>query len=1362
MKLQDFTAAADIIGRRVRVSWVFVPDESETLADVERVTLRRKLRDFAFPPPAAADPYLVYDSKTFPPPPAPGSLSVTDLATWEETHGGERTVFEPVSVAVNIGGRPVEILRRTTGTTYNAEGVPVRQRVEILDTGGHPGGLKANTVYYYQLFGNDLPADGADAEPFRASVMVTDAYGLNRTLYESLPEVYRRHDVEMRPETPGFDSVPEQAPLAGQLRRFTDLFGIPLDSLRGTAEGLRTLRDVDNVDARYLTQLARWIGWDLSVGADIPLRRNEIKTATRMYGLVGTLPGLRSLVSQYTGWTTQVAEFAQNLALANRPPRRNLFAITPGAGGASWHGADDAAALLGFPSGNQEAVGSAGLAATLTGTAVQPFALRPGMELTLSVDGLPPSTVRFGRDDFAGIESATAAEVAAAIDRAIPEVRARAVGGAVRLTSETVGVESSLVVTAAPTSLVSLENAPAGRLSTATDSLGRIRLFYEAWETPTRPEAGLAPAGAQAPGDAGGYVLRRVRYKTYLEGAWLDSHPVFDRAVTPQADPAALALPGDRLWAAWVDDPQTAASRLRYAVGVSRPPLPARLLGQRREPFKLADGAVLTLVGDWAGADTYQVLAGDFADEERATAAEVVAAMNAQLSNVTASRERDGSIRLETVGTGPRAEVSVDLRQSTTARALGFDQRNAAGTRGSWSEVVDWSAPLDAVSVAQGRHAELAAVNDPAGGVRVAWARHHAGRWRIQTARWDERVFVATANGLFTRVGRGPWVSVAGLPSNNVRAVAVDSNGTAWLATAAGAARRNPDGTVNALAPPLASNDVRSVVLAPDGTAWFATAGGVEGRALGGAVTTITTVNGLPSNDTRAVALTDAGALWVATGAGTAERSADGSIRVFDVTNGLPSNDVRDVAVAADGTSYHATAAGLAVRSPAGDFTLFNSARDIASPDVRAVRLKPDGTVWAATLRGVSRRSADGQWTTFGTGDGLAAGDARTIFFGPDGAAWAGTSAGVSVITEEGAVRNFDLVGGAADPAAQSVHTGWSSTLELAGGGGGNREPALAVDAAGRTWLVWSQRLGEGNPDESWGLRGRIYDPAAGTWGAELTLTTPPVGGRSADRTPSVLAQPAGVRIFFSSDRDGGFGLRALNVTSGGVAGPQAVVIDEASSDVWPTPVNVGGAVWLLYRSDRNVSLAQVGESPLGRGARHSARVSGNGTVRSYAGSVSLVLADLPRLRGRRLFGDVLSYTPNRPDGVGALADDELYTRGTIGLYLSHARKGNPLTRREIERLREVLARFIPVNLRAVMIVVASTDLEFVYPPGAEILDGYLDAYPFAETLGGLSDLTAAAMPGLVILVSNDPAHVSADPADQTTLRRRTFFPPLQ
>ena len=75
MNVSGFTASADIVGRRVRVGWDFVPEVSETLADIPPVTLRRKLGDYAFPT-AVPDPYLVYDSITFPPAPIPGSDAI--------------------------------------------------------------------------------------------------------------------------------------------------------------------------------------------------------------------------------------------------------------------------------------------------------------------------------------------------------------------------------------------------------------------------------------------------------------------------------------------------------------------------------------------------------------------------------------------------------------------------------------------------------------------------------------------------------------------------------------------------------------------------------------------------------------------------------------------------------------------------------------------------------------------------------------------------------------------------------------------------------------------------------------------------------------------------------------------------------------------------------------------------------------------------------------------------------------------------------------------------------------------------------------------------------------------------------------
>ena len=67
-----------------------------------------------------------------------------------------------------------------------------------------------------------------------------------------------------------------------------------------------------------------------------------------------------------------------------------------------------------------------------------------------------------------------------------------------------------------------------------------------------------------------------------------------------------------------------------------------------------------------------------------------------------------------------------------------------------------------------------------------------------------------------------------------------------------------------------------------------------------------------------------------------------------------------------------------------------------------------------------------------------------------------------------------------------------------------------------------------------------------------------------------------------------------------------------------------------------------------------------------------------------------------------------------------------------------------------------------MYTSGADIQESYHDQYPFADVLGTLSDSTTAVLPNVVIIRASLVDNVSANPADLTTLRRRTWFPPLQ
>lgn len=98
---------------------------------------------------------------------------------------------------------------------------------------------------------------------------------------------------------------------------------------------------------------------------------------------------------------------------------------TPGSSISVDLSASTAAAALGFTAVNRQAARGPA-PARLTGDAVQPFALTPGMTLVVAANGAPPQTVTFTTSGFADLGAATAAEVAAAVNAAANRVTASA------------------------------------------------------------------------------------------------------------------------------------------------------------------------------------------------------------------------------------------------------------------------------------------------------------------------------------------------------------------------------------------------------------------------------------------------------------------------------------------------------------------------------------------------------------------------------------------------------------------------------------------------------------------------------------------------------------------------------------------------------------------------------------------------------------------------------------------------------------------------------------------------------------------------------------------------------------------------
>ncbi len=1368
MRIDAFRAEADLVARRVRVAWTLLPEPGETLADAQAQVLRRKTRDFEFVP-QLPDPYVVYDSAAFPPAPAPAT-TVTDLPTREESIDGELHLVEAISVADDTGGGQwLERLRRTQRTVDDAEGLALRREVEIIDSGPTPLALEPGVACYYQLFS---PLFGAtDVARSRAVATPAAPHGLNRWMYDQLPAVHRQHDVRLRAPEPGTDFLPESTRgRFGQLRRLLDVYGAVLDGARSSAEALRTLHDIDRVDGRRLPLLAQWLGWRLGDADALPLARNELKATPRLYETVGAVTAARALVTRYTGWTTRVAEFVQHLVRANDAPQPPLR-VALEAGGA-WHSPVDAAEALGLGIGNRQANGAGVLPAVLTSTQLEPYALYAGAEIGLAVDAGPAWRVRFGRADALDLGAATAAEVAAAIAAASPALQAEAVAGRVVLRSRSTGPDAQLDVSAPANDLLSTDIAGTDRACAVLDAQGRLRVFGSAPVPTPDPQTAADEIG----------VVGALVVKTWTDGSWRGSQRLeATRALDAPgghprvADPAAATLADGRIALAWVDAPHSPAAGLRFTLARARAPEPARLQGRARPPFALAIGQQLTLRAA-AGVEMFSVLAADYADPAQASAVEVIAALNGQLVQAVAAVSPDGTLRLTSTASGPQALLAVDLAGSTCARTLGLAHAATQPARGRWDETMDLDPVLALPGPPPQRPVELAAL--PQGpGLRLAWSGFTAGRWTLQGACWLGPVdLAATAAGLVLQRDDGTPPTVLtladGLPSSTVRHTAVDADGALWVATAAGTARRRSNGSwaVIDAAAGLPSDDTHQIVQAADGVVWVATAAGLGRISPALVATGLTMLDGLPANDVRALARDLGDGLWIATAGGLAWRDPGGAF-VNTGLPALPSLDVRGVAVDALGRVVAATAAGLAQRDDAGAWSRATMPADAGS-DLRGVDTT-DVMWWVAAAAGVWRRGADGAWRGWRTLHGLPSDDVRRVVAMPDGGAWVATPAGAARIDATGQVRPWTTADGLPSNDVGTATHAWSAWSRLgdaglAAGDCGDREPMLVREAAGSSLLLWSRWTAGAPGEDRRALRVRRWDPATQTWGAVQAATQPLPAG-SADRQPAALALAAGgTRVFFASDRGGNPALWELTLDAALVPGaPAALALsgaDEIASAPWPVQLPAGGPLMLLLRSDGWTSPDQ--HAPLLAGAAPptvGARVPEAATLRRHAGSTTALRPFVARNSAHRAWGDLISCTPHRPRGLDAeppLGPADLYTRGTLGLYVTRGRFGQPLTAANAARLRQLLAEFLPINMRAVIVLAPELALEMVYGAGVDLRDSYADDHPFVDALGGPADSWAAALPQWAVLLSNDLVSLSADPVDLTTLRRRSYFPP--
>lgn len=549
------------------------------------------------------------------------------------------------------------------------------------------GPLQGETVYYYAVVSYDV---GNRKEAVFTSAMALVPYESAAMLYNALPSIYRIFDGER-----------------GQLRRFMDILGVPFDEIRSSASAMRTFHDVRRVDAALLPLLSTWVGQPLDTTLSPAQQRNAIQYAPQYHRTAGTPEALRAAMNRFTNWNARVKEFVHNVFLTTHP--EHLLTYSSENTGSGWSAP--------IPVNNE--VAFEGRVSPLPASDGRLFLFYHARKLTAG--NQPPEWQIFakpgdGQAAWQVTNGGTLFKHPAAIQRKdgalwmfyssypvlngrpTPQLQLRAmsvgagalpatiVGTAVEPFALSPGDTFELKLTSAlgiPDRMVTLrpENY-AGNLGAATAK--EISAFLD---------AELPGVSVSASSDG------RVMVTSFESGAAVK-----------------VAIPASPI--------ATKVGLIATVTGSDA--IAAQLTGFRKQPFALADGNALRVSIDGSVPRTITFQKSQFANIGAATAAEVVAAIDAQLPGLASAAGT--TVQLNSL---PGASSRLMLHADAVTAALGF------------------CAPPPSSQIADSD--EASAFLDPTGNVWLFWASRQDGNWRIWYARFSGNTWEAPKE--FTTTG---------------------------------------------------------------------------------------------------------------------------------------------------------------------------------------------------------------------------------------------------------------------------------------------------------------------------------------------------------------------------------------------------------------------------------------------------------------------------------------------------------------------------------------------------------------------------------------------------------------------------------
>jgi phage tail-like protein len=296
---------------------------------------------------------------------------------------------------------------------------------------------------------------------------------------------------------------------------------------------------------------------------------------------------------------------------------------------------------------------------------------------------------------------------------------------------------------------------------------------------------------------------------------------------------------------------------------------------------------------------------------------------------------------------------------------------------------------------------------------------------------------------------------------------------------------------------------------------------------------------------------------------------------------------------------------------------------------------------------------------------------------------------------------------------------GWANPKQLTTGPLTDREPAALIDSAsGRIWAFWSRRKENG----LWNIFSRnttTLDFNAQTldsWTkADEFLPAP---ADFDNREPAAVVTSAGnLEVYFSSDRANGWNIWSRPIAEI-VQGADTAVTSGQFTRRTPAPLLLApGVIHLWFRSNETMEhVSSLYPSAVTVDAR-------------YAGSTTADTRNPTRLSLRGNIQDIQHYTYETQLADPQLEAARLYSRDTIGVFLTPDTHDEQLIIRSRTLIGSVLRNFLPIQTRVVFVIDLAY-VEYIYsydaPAGTpvQIIGEYMiddiigEAVPaFADTM---------------------------------------------